>query len=337
MESIIQRLYTRLERGGFKGRVVSVQRLPDLQGEIEGRRAQGLFDAEFYRERLDWFAFRPPDDFLTAASLVVVAVPRPQTQVSFTWNGQTRALILPPTYAGYQETARQVGDLLAGWLAPAGYHVAPARLPVKALAVRAGLADYGRNNICYVPGMGSFHQLAAFYSDLPVPRPVPIPETGTGSGTRRSRPAPAAQAQGGGQGDGWREPHMLDRCQECQACLRGCPTRAISADRFLLHAERCIVFHNERPPEYPFPAWIDPAAHHCLVGCMRCQRICPENKPFLEWVEGDAAFSEEETGQLLAGATADGLPAATLKKLERLELMDYLDVLPRNLGVFFSG
>jgi epoxyqueuosine reductase len=69
---------------------------------------------------------------------------------------------------------------------------------------------------------------------------------------------------------------------------------------------------------------------------MRCQRICPENKPFLEWVEGDAAFSEEETGLLLAGAAPDRLPAATLKKLERLELMDYLDVLPRNLGVFFS-
>jgi epoxyqueuosine reductase len=307
MESVIGQLYTHLERHGFQGRVVSIQRLQDPQDEIEGRRAQGLFDVEFYRERLAWFAFRPPDELLTAASLIVVAVPRPQTQVSFAWNGQTRALILPPTYAGYQETARQVGDLLAGWLAPAGYRVAPARLPVKALAVRAGLGDYGRNNICYVPGMGSFHQLVAFYSDLPAEQ------------------------------DDWREPHLLDACQTCQACLRRCPTRAIPADRFLLHAERCIVFHNERPPEYPFPTWIDPAAHHCLVGCMHCQRICPENKPFQEWVEGDAAFSEEETGLLLAGATPNGLPAATVKKLERLELMDSLDILPRNLSVFFSG
>lgn len=307
MERLIQQLYTHLERHGFQARVVSTHRLEDLQGEIEGRRAQGLFDAEFYQERLDWFAFRPPDDFPAAVSLMVVAVPRPQTRVRFTWNGTTRALVLPPTYAGYRETARQVGDLLAGWLAPAGYGVAPARLSLKALAVRSGLGDYGRNNICYVPGMGSFHQLAAFYSDLPV------------------------------ESDGWREPHMLGACQKCQACVRHCPTRAISADRFLLHAERCIVFHNERPPEYPFPAWIDPAAHHCLVGCMHCQRVCPENKPFMEWIEGDEAFSQEETVLLLGGAAPDRLPAATVTKLERLELMDSLDVLPRNLGVFFSG
>jgi len=307
MDRLIEQLYTHLERRGFKGRVVSIHCLQGLQGEIEGRRAQGLFDAEFFRERLAWFAFGPPDDFLTAVSLIVVAVPRPQTRVAFTWNGTTRALILPPTYAGYQETARQVGDLLAGWLAPAGYRVAPARLSLKVLAVRSGLGDYGRNNICYVPGMGSFHQLAAFYSDLPV------------------------------QDDDWREPHMMDLCQTCQACVRGCPTQAISAERFLLHAERCIVFHNERPPEYPFPAWIDPAAHHCLVGCMRCQQFCPENKPFLEWVEDDEAFSEEETALLLEGSSPDQLPAATVKKLERLELMDSLDILPRNLGVFFSG
>jgi epoxyqueuosine reductase len=307
MEPVIQQLYTQLEQHGFKGRAVSIQRLQDLQGEIEGRHAQGQFDAEFYQERLTRFAFGPPDDFLAASSLIVVAVPRPQTQVTFTWKGTTRALVLPPTYAGYQETAQHMGDLLAGWLAPAGYRVAPARLPLKALAVRGGLGDYGRNNICYVPGMGSFFQLTAFYSDLPV------------------------------QGDDWREPHMMDACQTCQACLRHCPTRAIISDRFLLHAERCIVFHNERPPEYPFPAWIDPAAHHCLVGCMRCQGFCPENKPFLEWIEGDEVFSEEETALLLAGATPDRLPAATVTKLERLELLDSLDTLPRNLGVFFSG
>lgn len=51
------------------------------------------------------------------------------------------------------------------------------------------------------------------------------------------------------------------------ACLIECPTGAIGKDRFLLHAERRLVFHNERPAGVPFPDWIDPAWHNALFGC----------------------------------------------------------------------
>jgi epoxyqueuosine reductase len=178
-------------------------------------------------------------------------------------------------------------------------------LPLKLLAVRSGLGLYGRNNICYVPGFGSFLQLVAVYSDLPCDR------------------------------DGWREAQMLERCQDCSACRLNCPTGAISSDRFLLRAERCIVFHNERKGSIPFPAWMDSSWHNCLVGCLHCQRVCPENKDFLHWIEGREEFSEEETSLLLQGAALDELPSETVGKLEKLDLIEYLDTLPRNLGVFF--
>ena len=306
MQRATERLFSGLEQQGLRGQVVSIQRLQDLQHEIESRYAQGLFDGDFYRERLTFFSFKPPEDFLTAVSLIVVAVPSPQIRVSFTWNGKTVALILPPTYVGYERILQQIGDLLMELFAPEGYHVAVAKLPEKPLVVRSGLGEYGRNNICYVPGMGSFFQPVIFYSDLPCGK------------------------------DHWREPRMMDRCQKCEACLLKCPTGAITSDRFLLHAERCIVFHNERSPDYPFPTWIDPSAHNCLIGCMLCQQFCPEDKPFLEWVEGNEEFSHEETSLLLKGTLPDQLPAATVKKLERLELIDSLDILPRNLGVFFD-
>jgi epoxyqueuosine reductase len=306
MKRVIERLYSELEERGLKGRVVSIRRLKDLRDEIEGRHAQGLLDEGFYKERLTSFTFGPPDDFLAAASLVVVAVPRPQTKISFTWNAKTLALILPPTYLGHMEISRQIGDLLTGLLATEGYGVASAKLPQKALAVRSGLAEYGRNNICYVPGMGSFFQSTAFYSDLPCPE------------------------------DAWREPRMMDRCQICQACMIECPTSAITAERFLLHAERCIVFHNEKSPDHPFPSWIDPASHNCLIGCMLCQQSCPEDKPFLDWFECNEEFSHGETALLLQGVSPDRLPAATRAKLERLDLLDSLEILPRNLGVFFG-
>jgi epoxyqueuosine reductase len=307
MERVIERLYSRLEERGLKGRIVSIQHLQDLQSEIEGRHSQGLFDEEFYQEGLSFFSFRPPDDLLRAASLIVVAVPRPQTKVSFTWNGKTLTLILPPTYLCFSEVPRQIEGLLTEWLAPEGYHVASAKLPRKLLAVRSGLAVYGRNNISYIPGMGSFFQPTVFFSDLPC------------------------------REDTWRESCMMERCQDCEVCLTKCPTGAITSERFLLRAERCLVFHNERLSDHPFPAWIDPASHNCLIGCMLCQQFCPENKAFLKWFEGNESFSHEETALFLRGASSDQLPATTNAKLERLGLHYALEILPRNLGVFLNA
>lgn len=307
MKRVVERLYSRLKERGLKGRLVSILHLQDLQDEIEGRHIQGLFNEEFYQEGLTFFSFRSPEDIPKAASLIVVAVPRPQTKVSFTWSGKTLTLILPPTYLGFRDIARQIRGLLKEWLAPEGYHVTSAKLPQKLLSVRSGLAEYGRNNISYIPGMGSFFQPEVFYSDLPC------------------------------QEDTWREPCIMDRCQDCQVCLTQCPTGAITSERFLLRAERCLVFHNERSPDHPFPDWIDPASHNCLIGCMLCQQCCPEDEAFLEWFEGNEAFSHEETSLLLRGTSSDQLPATTKAKLERLGLYDYLEILPRNLGVFFRA
>ncbi|MBI5956555.1 MAG: epoxyqueuosine reductase [Chloroflexi bacterium] len=301
-----EQLFSQLEERGYQGRIVPIQHLRDLQEEIEGRYRQGIFDKEFYQERLAWFDFRLPDSLPEARSLIVVAVPRPQSQIVLTWNGESRSLIIPPTYVAYEGTRKRVEDVLAGTLGAEGYHVARTALPLKLLAVGSGLGWYGRNNICYVPGMGSFHQLVACYSDLPC------------------------------QEDNWREAQMMESCQNCHACLHHCPTGAITSDRFLLRAERCLVFHNERSGDIPFPAWMDPSWHNCPEGCLHCQRVCPQDRDFLQWIEGKEEFSQEETALLLEGVPADQLPAATVKKLERLDLIGDLDILPRNLSVFFK-
>ena len=306
MKRVIEQFYSVLAERGFKGGVVSIRHLHDLRNEIEGRYTQGLFDEAFYQEALSFFSFRPPDGLPLALSMIVVAVPRPQTKVSFTWNGNTLVLTLPPTYVRFWEIDKQVVTLLTEWLASKGFHTATAKLPKKLLAVRSGLAEYGRNNITYVRGMGSFYQLIALYSDLPC------------------------------EEDDWRESRMMDRCKDCRICQTKCPTGAIMSERFLLHSERCLVFHNERSLDHPFPDWIDPASHNCLIGCMLCQKSCPENKNFLEWFEDNETFSHEETSLFLNGMSTDRLPAATQEKLKRLGMPDLLGVLPRNLGIFFG-
>ena len=303
---VSQQLLTELTGRGYQGRIVSIRHLAELQEEIDTHRREGRLDAEFDRLRLSSFRYSPPEIFKEARSLIIVAVPRPQTMATFTRQGQRLSLIIPPTYTDYRKIAQRIEGLAATILKPAGYQAALSLVPLKSLAVHSGLAAYGRNNISYVPGMGSFLELVGLYSDLPCSE------------------------------DAWQEVQMLKLCRHCRACLRHCPVGAITEERFLIHAERCLSFHNEQPGNIPFPSWLNPAWHNCLEGCMLCQRACPENRDLLEWVEEREEFHEEETDLIMQGVSPDRLAQETLDKLARLDILDDLEIFPRNIGVFWG-
>ena len=218
-------------------------------------------------------------------------------RVTFNYQGESYHVIIPPTYS--YETDRQIQKLLEHHLNPAGFQVKKAKLPWKLLAVRGGLAQYGKNNITYVDGLGSYHRLVAFISDL------------------------------SGDEDHWQEPQVLERCENCKACMKACPTGAITADRFLLHGERCLTFHNER--RGAFPPWIKPSWHNCLVGCLYCQKACPVNKDVPKLIVEGPVFSEEETDFILQNVPLKEMPQTAVKKLEQLDVTEYLPVLGRNL------
>ena len=108
-------------------------------------------------------------------------------------------------------------------------------------------------------------------------------------------------------------------------------------ERFLVQAGRCLTFHNEKPGDVPFPSWISPSAHNCLVGCLRCQKVCPENRGVLEWIEDGEVFSEDETAEILEGVPRERLSASVREKLQRDTLMVDLEILPRNLTALLSA
>jgi epoxyqueuosine reductase len=298
-----EELLAQLTEWGYQGRIVSVQHLGDLQEEIEGLFRKGLIDRELYLTHLAEFAFSPPDSLPGAKSIIVVAVPQPRVSISFTWNGERVKSDIPPTYGEWKRN-RRAKELLAQALEPTGHRIAEAILPKKLLATCSGLAAYGKNNITYVPGMGSFCSLVAVYSDLPA------------------------------REDNWQRPQVLESCRNCSACRHHCPPGAITSERFLLRAERCITFHNEKPSGVPFPEWLEPSWHNCLVGCLHCQKVCPKNREVWQWVEEGAEFSQEETALLLERLPASQLSAAMAKKLERLNLDAHADALPRNLSTW---
>jgi epoxyqueuosine reductase len=302
---MVDELRDRLSAGGCQSRIVPLKRLAELKTEIEHQHRQGTVNSDFYREWLRGFDALPPKGLPEAGSIILAAVAQPQRQVVFAWEGKELSVVIPPTYFE-EKTEKAVLALAREILEPAGYRVIRAALPKKLLAVRSGLAEYGRNNITYIPGMGSFFGLVAFYSDLP-----------------------AGSEQ-------WRETRMMERCNNCFACRRRCPTGAITAERFLLRAERCLTFHNEHPAAVPFPDWIETSWHNCLIGCLTCQSVCPANIEHPARFADPVRFSPEETIWLLQEASAERLPPGLKRKLRRAGLTELLEVLPRNLRVMME-
>jgi epoxyqueuosine reductase len=286
-----------LKQEGWQGKIVSIEHVRDLQKEIEGHYQSGRLDQELYDGYLDRFDFNISENFNNAKSLIVVSAPQPHVRVAFTWQDITYSGIIPSTYR--LDTDLQIKEKLERLLKPEGFHLAEKRLPDKLIAVCSGLTRYGKNNITYVPGMGSLYRLVVFVSDLPCVE------------------------------DDWGELKILKTCDGCTACMDACPTGAIVSDRFLIHAERCITFHNERQGE--FPQWLDPSWHNCLVGCLYCQNACPMNQKFTNRIVDGVSFDEHETVLFLESAKKEELPTKTVAKLEALGMMEYLDVLGRNL------
>ncbi len=299
---ITKTLYTQMEKQDYKGTIVSIEHVCELQVDIEENYRKDLLCEEVYREVMTYVDFKMPEISPRAESIIVVAVPQPQVRLTFNWNGNSFHCLIPPSYS--HATDEQAKNLLEPHLKSNGYRLVRANLPLKLLAVRSGLAQYGRNNISYVQGMGSFYRLAAFYTDLPCLE------------------------------DNWGELVIMERCEKCNACGKVCPTNAIPSDRFLVRAERCLTFLNEGQGE--FPQWLEPSRHHCLVGCLYCQKVCPVDKDFLKMIEEGPSFSHQETESLLQGRPRHRIPEKTIAKLEKLCLIEYLGILHRNLSVLIQ-
>lgn len=249
----------------------------EARREIRERHARGEFDPEFFRVELEAQSGEVP--LPGDGAVVVVAKPAPAHAVRFWLPGRAVEALIPPTYVRYRATFEDVRRELASSGLP-GARVDHLDWPIKPIAARLGLVRYGRNNVTYVPGLGSYAQLCAFLTDAALPSAGGVPAS----------------------------PALLDECAGCSACVSACPTGAIDEERVLLRGERCVTHLNENPG--PWPAWLPESAHNCLLGCLLCQQACPANGP-LEVVATGLEFSEEETRALLGEGPKPGGHAET--------------------------
>ena len=297
-----------------------------VKTKLEVRRSAGMIDAGFFKENLASFRYLDGSAVAGPRCVVMVAVPSPIRVLPLIAGGRKIDALIPPTYVRYNATFADVlGDMKDNALGPAA-EAETLKAPLKSLAVHMGLVVYGKNNITYVPGLGSGYQLCGYV-------------VGTGEGPVEERSTEEGQET------------VLERCSNCRARVKACPTGAIREDRFLISAERCFTRFSES--REPIPAWAKPPKSVCLIGCMACQQVCPENKGRLKVEPSGVEFTAEETEAILEagrGLGTEGRAAEARErggsrqafesaraKFERLGMSEDLDVMGRNLDYFLKS
>jgi epoxyqueuosine reductase len=301
--NIVTHLKQELQGEGIQLKIIPISRWKEVRDEIT-QVLDGLTDPGILKYIKKYFDFDIEKSFQDPRSLLILSVPTWKVRFRFNYDGKEIEAIVPSAYMDFFRVKDKVDSILERSLGASGFKFEFLSIPAKLLAVRSGLARYGRNNIAYVEDAGSFIRFMIFASDLPV------------------------------EDHEWHEKRKMDRCERCDLCLDNCPTGAIDSSRFLLRAERCLTYFNEW--ESDIPEWVEGSWHNCLIGCLRCQEVCPANKKVSRNViEGDT-FSGEETKVLMSTSKIEDLPSDLRKKVEDSGLSALYPVLPRNIDLLLG-
>jgi len=114
----------------------------------------------------------------------------------------------------------------------------------RSLAAAAGVGFIGKNTSLIVPGVGSCVYLAEILTTAPLVPTPPIPES-------------------------------AGFCGDCTRCLDACPTGALEAP-FRLDAGKCLSYLTIEH-KAPVKARVGRLMGFCILGCDRCQEVCPYN------------------------------------------------------------
>ncbi len=297
--NIYDELIQKLSALNIRFRLVPINRIEDLKESMNNTLEKSVDTRGFsvFIKRI--FKYTALNEFPEAKSILVASVYNPAGKVVFQKQDRDIEAIIPQGFIKFYPKQRILQQQITDILASLGYRTERIILPIKLLAVRSGLAEYGRNNITYVNGFGSAHFLGSFITDLPP------------------------------QDDFWQEPKVMDVCENCNLCRLNCPTGAIGEDRFLLHGEKCITLYNENPGE--FPDWINKEWHHAVVGCIKCQAVCPCNAVAYEDIPLLETFTVAETEILLNATEFELLPDELKLKFEQFGFPEYHYLLLRNI------
>ena len=160
----MQNIKQQIESHGIKISIVPVEVLKDIKEDIiKFRENENLNGFQRWITN-DAYVLELPDpepDF-TAKSIIIIIAPRKLVRAVFYCNNRKAYDILELSDSSFS------GEAVKNTFESRGYKIQEIFwFPQKRFAVRSGLAEYGRNNIVYSDGMGSFLGIDTYKTDMP--------------------------------------------------------------------------------------------------------------------------------------------------------------------------
>ena len=133
----------------FKFRTVAIRHLDDMKKWMDKLdRAGSISRQATFRTYIGGFRFEAPAELPDARSIIVLALPLPVVDAAFHIEGRKIKVPIPSGYADDGITLTAVKErLMKDVIGSPGWKLEQLKVPMKQLAVRSGLAAYGRNNI----------------------------------------------------------------------------------------------------------------------------------------------------------------------------------------------
>ena len=282
-----------LKKSGFRAALIPFSCIEQIREIYESHVDNSEKTPVNIKER--FLSNQPPNITFEPASFLVVAFQSPKGEIHFSYKDKEISIPIPPIYLD-DSIDHRIKETLS--IATNGCQFSMVDgVSLKLLAVLSGLGKYGRNTLCYMDDFGSFCNFAAYYTDIPCE-------------------------------DNIHEIAIMDICKSCGLCRKNCPTGALSGE-LKIDTSRCLTMWNEF--DSPIPDWILPDVHHSMIGCMRCQEVCPVNKSVSMNKKEVLELSEVEIELLLTSAPKN-LPVELVNRFIDYGLwMNFINLAGRNL------
>lgn len=255
------------EKYGYKIGWAPISVLDDMQSEMRTVKSEM---SEFSQQYFGDFESIEASKIDGMKTIIVISFPANEmNRAALDFGNYSCEVLIPTGYKNSKSKYSAPFENVSSLLKQNDVQCQQVQLPLKNLAVRLGIAEYGRNNVTYVEGFGSFHALVGIVCDCEF--------------SQSAYPNIC-------------EPKRMDICDECGRCVKACTTGAICEDERMIDMEKCLTLYNEESDEWP--QWLQKIPSHFLIGCGSCQLCCPVNKGRFNQNK-TYRFSEEECREIL--------------------------------------
>jgi epoxyqueuosine reductase len=276
--------------------IIDINRIMEIQEEIALQKGSTSLETSPYCT--DYYDFEMIKNQKSINSVFIVATPSPFYVLRTKYNEKNIDLKIPPIYGNRSDILENIKSVTAKIFTKYGLSTFPVILPKKLLAVYSGLAQYGNNGLAYIKGMGSYFRLTTFATDF-----------------RNNTYT-------------WIKPSLMNSCAHCGKCIENCPTKALKHGTPWVNVNKCITEFNEQ--EGDFPDWLHRDWHNCVIGCIKCQEVCPLNNK--EWRTIIIPIEYSEVEELLHSKYFSDLSEHLKTILKSLDLDRYYTEIKRNIN-----